>query len=67
MSNDKHDTDFRMVQMLQSGDENAFAELYENYAALLFGTIVRIVNDEKGSGEPASGLFLQSVAKYWTI
>ena len=47
MANDLLVRDLDLVSMLQSGDESAFALLCDNYAALLFGTIIRIVNEKK--------------------
>jgi RNA polymerase sigma-70 factor, ECF subfamily len=38
--------DADVVSMLQSGKEEAFSMLYDNYSALIFGTIVRIVGDK---------------------
>ncbi len=53
--------DSDLVLMLQSGDEGAFAILYDNYAALLFGTIVRIVDDRK----EAENLLQDCFVKVW--
>lgn len=49
------------VSKLQSGNESAFAELYDSYSAMLYGTILRIV------GEPAEAenLLQDCFVKIW--
>ena len=53
------DTD--IATMLQSGEESAFALLYDNYAALLFGTVLRIVGDRR----EAENLLQDCFVKIW--
>jgi RNA polymerase sigma-70 factor (ECF subfamily) len=61
MVNEKMNIEQRLVPMLKSGDENAFAILYDSYATLLFGVIVRIVNDRKD----AENLLQDCFVKIW--
>lgn len=50
-----------LVHRLKSGEEEAFAMLYDNYGSLLFGTIVRIVDDKK----EAENLLQDCFVKIW--
>ncbi|MBK8504238.1 MAG: sigma-70 family RNA polymerase sigma factor [Saprospiraceae bacterium] len=54
-------TEEQLMPMLKSGDENAFAILYDSYAALLLGVIVRIVDDRKD----AENLLQDCFVKVW--
>lgn len=49
------------VAMLQSGHGEAFSMLYENYAGLIFGTIVKIIGDKK----EAENLLQDCFVKIW--
>ncbi|MCF8243921.1 MAG: sigma-70 family RNA polymerase sigma factor [Saprospiraceae bacterium] len=53
--------DAELVSMLQSGNQEAFGKLYDNYSALVFGTIVRIVED----GREAENLLQDCFIKVW--
>lgn len=53
--------DAQLVALLKEGDEEAFARLYDNYAALLFGVIVRIVEDRR----EAENLLQDCFVKIW--
>lgn len=58
----EHDQmEINLVKLLQSGDETAYAELYDRYASLLFGVIVRIVSDR----EDAENLLQDCFVKIW--
>lgn len=57
----KMDIEKQLVPMLQSGDENAFAILYDAYAAMLFGIIARFVDDRK----EAENLLQDCFVKIW--
>ncbi len=57
--NDKNELEF--IASLRAGDETAFAKLYDDYAALIFGTIVRIVQDE----QEAENLLQDCFMKIW--
>jgi RNA polymerase sigma-70 factor, ECF subfamily len=61
MTSDATVRDTDLVLMLQSGDEAAFALLYDNYSSLLFGTILRIVNERK----EAENLLQDCCVKIW--
>jgi RNA polymerase sigma-70 factor, ECF subfamily len=50
-----------LVSMLQSGDEAAFALLYDNYSALLYGIILRIIEDSR----EAENLLQDCFVKVW--
>ena len=55
------DIETSLVAHLQTGDETAFAELYDRYSALLFGVITRIVSDR----EDAANLLQDCFVKIW--
>lgn len=46
---------------LQAGDESAFAALYDDYAGLIYGVIIRIVQDK----EDAENLLQDCFIKIW--
>ena len=50
-----------LILELQSGDENAFAILYDSYSAVLFGIICRIVDDKR----EAENLLQDCFVKVW--
>lgn len=54
-------TEPEIISLLQSGDESAFAWLYDNYGALLFGVIVRI----GGEREDTENLLQDCFVKIW--
>lgn len=58
---EKTDRETELIPKLKSGDEVAFATLYDSYAALIFGTIVRIVGDRK----EAENLLQDCFIKIW--
>lgn len=47
--------------MLRSGSRDAFNYLYKNYSAVLYGTILKIVNDE----ETAQDVLQEAFIKIW--
>ncbi len=53
------DIEMGLVAGLQKGDENAFAALYDNYAAMLYGVIVRIAKDEEDSANLLQDCFIK--------
>ncbi len=55
------DIESGLVAQLLRGDETAFAELYDNYSALMYGVVVRIVVDE----EDAANLLQDCFVKVW--
>lgn len=48
-----------MVALLKKQDKVAMHYLYDNYSAALYGTILRIVNDEKVAEEVLNDAFLK--------
>lgn len=58
---DTQTRDADLVSMLQSGKEEAFGILYDNYSALMFGTIVKIVGDRR----EAENLLQDCFVKIW--
>lgn len=50
-----------LIPLLQSGDDQAFAILYDSFAALLYGVIIRIVDDP----DDAANLLQDSFVKVW--
>jgi RNA polymerase sigma-70 factor (ECF subfamily) len=61
MNLEKTDIESNLVEALQRGEDSAFAHLYDNYSALLFGVIVRIV----GNDRDAENLLQDSFIKIW--
>ena len=61
MVQNKSNTDLEPIPKLLSGDESAFAELYDSYSPMLFGIIARIVKDE----EDAANLLQDCFVKIW--
>jgi RNA polymerase sigma-70 factor (ECF subfamily) len=58
---EKTDRETELIPRLKSGDEIAFADLYDAYAGLIFGTIVRIVGDRR----EAENLLQDCFIKIW--
>ena len=54
-------TDNQLIDLLKAGEESAYAKLYDNYASLLFGVIVRIVGDRR----EAENLLQDCFVKVW--
>ena len=50
-----------LVSLLKSGDQSAFAYLYDHYSAALFGIIYRIINNN----ELAEDILQESFVKIW--
>lgn len=61
MFQEKTDKDIEMVALLRTGSDKAFAMLYDEYGALLFGVIVRMVKDRK----EAENLLQDCFVKIW--
>lgn len=61
MANWKDEIELELIALLRAGDEVAFARLYDDYAALIFGTIVRIVGDQ----HEAENLLQDCFIKIW--
>jgi RNA polymerase sigma-70 factor, ECF subfamily len=50
-----------LIALLKSGDQSAFAYLYDNYAAALYGIIFRIINNK----EIAEDILQEAFVKIW--
>ena len=61
MTYGKTDIDLELIPLLKAGDDESFAKLYDRYAALLFGVIVRITGDRK----EAENLLQDCFVKIW--
>jgi len=51
--------DSALVERMMAGDENALSTLYDRYAGMLFGMLVRILRDPQAAEEILQDLFLQ--------
>lgn len=61
MENRNIEIESELIIQLQAGKEEAFARLYDDYSALLFGAILRIV----GSRDDAENLLQDCFVKAW--
>ena len=61
LATNQTNADAHLISLLVEGDEEAYARLYDNYANLLFGVIVRIVIDRK----EAENLLQDCFVKIW--
>lgn len=61
MANRNGEIDPELIAGLKAGNDEAFARLYDDYSALLFGTILRIV----GSRTEAENLLQDCFVKIW--
>ena len=52
-------TDEELVRRVASGDEQAFAELYQRVAAAVFGLVTRVVRDPAQAEEVAQEVFVE--------
>jgi RNA polymerase sigma-70 factor (ECF subfamily) len=51
-------SDFQLIKLLQQQDTNAFSFIYDTYAPALFGTILKIVKDDKLASDILEKSFL---------
>jgi RNA polymerase sigma-70 factor (ECF subfamily) len=51
--------DAALVEQMTAGDESALAALYDRYAGMLYGLLVRILKDTHAAEEVLQDLFLQ--------
>jgi len=56
-----HTTEHKLIALIQQGDTDAFAKLYDKYAPMLNGVILKIVNDKK----VAEGVLQKSFMRFW--
>ena len=52
-------TEEDLVALVKSGDQNAFAYLYDNYSKALYGVIYNIVNNDKEAEDILQNVFLK--------
>ncbi|HEX7332928.1 MAG TPA: sigma-70 family RNA polymerase sigma factor [Pyrinomonadaceae bacterium] len=53
------DTDVALLTAIAAGDEVALAELYDRYRAILFGLLMRILNNREEAEDVLQEVFLQ--------
>jgi RNA polymerase sigma-70 factor (ECF subfamily) len=54
-------TEEQLIQRLTAQDKEAFSYLYDNYSGAIYGTLIRIVNEE----EIAQDLLQETFVKIW--
>ena len=52
-------TDSALIDRMMAGDESALSVLYDRYSAMLFGMLMRVLNDRQAAEEVLQDLFLQ--------
>lgn len=52
-------SDSALVNQLTAGDENALSAIYDRYSAMLFGMLMRILNNKQTAEEVLQDIFLQ--------
>ena len=60
-------TEENLVALLKQGSRDAFNYLYENYSAVLFGIIRRVINDESTAQDVLQDVFVKiwnNIAQY---
>ncbi|HEY1807350.1 MAG TPA: sigma-70 family RNA polymerase sigma factor [Acidobacteriaceae bacterium] len=55
----RHAPDAALVEQMTAGDESALAALYDRYAGVLYGLLLRILKDTHAAEEVLQDLFLQ--------
>ena len=53
------DHDAALMEKVMAGDESAFALLYDRYSPMLFGMLMRILQDSQAAEEVLQDIFLQ--------
>ena len=61
MQNQRTESHIHLIDMLRAGDNDAYVALYDAYAPMLFGVILRIVDDRK----EAENLLQDCFVKIW--
>lgn len=51
--------DAALIAKMRSGDESALSTLYDRYSPMLFGVLMRVLNDRQAAEEVLQDLFLQ--------
>ncbi len=57
MQNHRHESNNRLIELLKTGDREAFAEIYERYWALLFRHALGMLKDEDGAKDVVQDVF----------
>jgi RNA polymerase sigma-70 factor (ECF subfamily) len=57
----QHDIEHKLIESIQLGNTDAFGKLYDKYAPVLHGVILKIVNDKKA----AEGILQKSFMRFW--
>lgn len=55
----QHAPDSSLIERMMAGDEAAFSAIYDRYSAMLFGILLRILQDRGAAEEVLQDLFLQ--------
>lgn len=55
----QHDHDAALMEKVMAGDESAIGQLYDHYSPMLFGMLMRILQDSQAAEEVLQDLFLQ--------
>ena len=58
-----HHSDEALLALCSRADENALGELYDRYGAILFGLLLRILNDRSEAEDVLQEVFLQTWRK----
>src|SRR5687768_8273205 len=61
MANKRTESHIHLIDMLRAGENEAYVALYDAYAPMLFGVILRIVDDRK----EAENLLQDCFVKIW--
>ncbi len=59
IANRQHVPDSDLIARMKDGDESALSALYDRYASLLFGMLMRILNDHQAAEEVLQDVFMQ--------
>src|SRR5580698_1874069 len=52
-------SDLALIEDMMGGDERALSNLYDRYSGMLYGMLMRILNDQQAAEEVLQDLFLQ--------
>ncbi|PRD56691.1 RNA polymerase sigma factor [Sphingobacterium gobiense] len=59
MINDQNLSEYEILLRLQAGEEDAFRILYERYSRLIYGNIMRFINDESAADDLLQDVFVK--------
>ncbi len=57
----KHQLDVQLIPMLAQNDPSVWEHVYDNYAPLMYGTILKLTEDEVTAGELLEKAFLDLI------